>query len=132
MPGPRLYIITLILFALFFGIGGKVYLCLSPHGDVHLAGDHATCGSVTRCAGHGCVSSPEHHREQCQSHCRDIALGGDEAQLPEKNTVQVPAPALLPLTVSVPLATLAVRTFHRIPLVLLPQPALRQSVVLLI
>jgi hypothetical protein len=128
----RHYIVILTLFALSFGVGGKVYLCLSPDGDVHMAQKPSSCALVKNCSASDTAVALDHHRVKCQSHCLDIALGGDKSELPNKNTVQIPSPALMPLALSI-IPTIAVQQpFHPTPSVQLPQFALQQSVILLI
>ncbi len=128
----RHYIVILILFTLSFGVGGKVYLCLSPDGDVHVAQQNSPCILVKNCPAPEATVTLDHHRVKCQAHCLDIALGGDKAELPSKYTVQIPSPALMPLALSI-IPTLPVQQpFYPTPPVHLPQLALRQSVILLI
>lgn len=130
----RLSIVMITLFTLLFGVGGKVYLCLSPHGDVHIKQNHASahtsCALTKKCPAPADAFTLDHHREQCQSHCQDIALGVDKAELPGKYSPEVPAPALMPLVVS--FLPTNPKTFYPIPAVQLPQFALQQSVILLI
>lgn len=128
----RHYIIILTLLALSFGVGGKMYLCLSPHGDMHIAQQHSPCALVPKCSDHDRASTLGHHREKCQSHCLDIALGDDKAELPSKNTIQIPAPALTPLALAIIPTITVQKPFCPTPVVQLPQLALRQSVILLI
>lgn len=131
----RIYIVTATLFALLFGVGGKVYLCLSPHG-VHVkqnhASNHTSCALTKQHPAPAGDCSLEHHREKCQSqsHCQDIALGGDKAEFPGKYSPELPALAPMPLAMSfLPTPT---KIFSPLPAVQLPQFALRQSVILLI
>lgn len=129
----RLSIVMVTLFTLLFGVGGKVYLCLSPHG-VHIKQDHAlnhtSCALTKKCPAPAGAFTLDHHREKCQSHCQDIALRGDKAEFPGKNSIQVPAPTLMSLVVSFLPTT--PKTFYPIPAVQLPQFVLQQSVILLI
>jgi hypothetical protein len=128
----RHYIVILILFTLSFGVGGKMYLCLSPHGDVHIAQQHSSCALVTNHPAPDTTVAFNHHRVKCQSHCLDIALGEDKSDLPNKYTVQIPFPALMPLALSIIPPIAVQQPFYPTPLVQLPQLALRQSVILLI
>lgn len=130
----RISIVMVTLFTLLFGVGGKVYLCLSPHGDVHIkqnhASDHTTSALTKKCPAPAPASTLDHHREKCQSHCQDIALGGDKAEFPGKYSPELPALAPMPLAMSfLPTPT---KIFSPLPAVQLPQFALRQSVILLI
>jgi len=131
----RRYIVILTLVALSFGAGGKVYLCLSPHGDVHmnLNHPHSSCELVKKCPESADALTLDHHRVKCQSHCRDIAIDGDGQQPPNRNTIQLPSPALMPLgEPPIILARTEKKPSHSTLAVHFPQPALQQSVILLI
>jgi len=130
----RHYIVILTFIALSSGTGGKVILCFTPHGDVHMKQNHShsPCALVKNCPAPDTMASLDHHRVKCQSHCLDIALGGDKAELPSKYTVEIPSPALMPLALSI-IPTIPVQQpFYPTPPVHLPQLALQQSVILLI
>jgi hypothetical protein len=129
----RHYIVILTLFALLFGAGGKVVLCLSPHGNVHMKQDHSSCELVKKCPQHADEATPSHHRVKCQSHHRDISLGVDLLEPPNKNTIQLPPPSLISLGgSSIIFALTDKEPFYTTPAVILPQLVLQQSVILLI
>jgi hypothetical protein len=131
----RHYIVILTLIALSFGAGGKVILCFSPHGDVHMKQNypHSSCELVEKCPEPADGLSLNHHRVKCQSHCRDIELGGVSLEPPNRNTIQLPPPALMPLAnPPIILARTEKIPFHPTPAVQLPQLALQQGVILLI
>lgn len=128
----RHYIVILTLFTLSFGVGGKMYLCLTPDGDVHVAQQNSPCTLFKNCPEPDTTVVVDHHRAKCESHCLDIALGGDKAELPSKYSVHIPPPALMPLALSNIPAIPVQQPFYPPPAVHLPQLALQQSVILLI
>lgn len=129
----RIHIVMAILFTLLLGVGGKVGLCLTPHG-VHVqpnyVSNHASCALTKQHPAPTGGCSLEHHREKCQSHCHNIALEGDKADFAGKYSIEMPAPALMPLAMSSP--PTPIKKFPPLLAVQLPQLALRQSVILLI
>lgn len=131
----RHYIVILTLIALSFGAGGKVVLCFSPHGAVHMKQNHShsSCELEKKCPEPADTVSLNHHGVKCHSHHRDIELGGVSLEPPNKNTIQLLPPALMPLAnPPIILARTGKIPFHPTPAFQLPQVALQQRVILLI
>lgn len=128
----KYFVVILALTAFVFGAGGRVNLCLTTDGDVHIESDHSSCELVKGCPTTADSLACNHNQIKCQSPCQDISLKGDASSSPHRNIVQLPIPALISLGPSVVLAPAGPKPFFTIPTVALPQFVLQQSVILLI
>ena len=128
----KYFIVILALIALLFGVGGKVNLCLTTDGDVHVESDYSSCELVRECPATADALVFSHDQVNSQSPCQDISLRGDASNSPHRSIVQLPIPALVSLGPSVVLAPPDPKPFFTISTVALPQFVLQQSVILLI
>ena len=129
----RRCIIILTLAAILFGIGGKVTLCFTPDGDVHLKQSLSFC-----CLTKGCLAATadglalSNNRIENQDHCQDVSLGGDAFNHHQRNIVHPPSLALVPLAPPIFLALTNKKPSYTTPAVTPPQLVSLQSVILLI
>lgn len=128
----KYFIVILALIALLFGVGGKVNLCLTTDGDVHVESDYSSCELVTGCPTTADTLAFSHDQVKCQSPCLDISLRGDASNSPHRNIVQLSTLALISLGPSLDIAPPDPKPFFTIPTVALHQFVLQQSVILLI
>lgn len=128
----RRCIIILTLAALSLGMGGKVTLCFTPDGDVHLEQGRSLCHLTGECPATADRLDLSNDRVENRDHCRDVALGGDAYNHHQRNIVHPPSLALVPLVPPIILALNDKKPSYTAPAVTPPQLVSLQSVILLI
>ncbi len=128
----RRCIIILTLAALSLGIGGKVTLCFTPDGDVHLEQSRSFCHLTGRCLATADGLALSNDRVENQDYCRDVSLGGDAFNHHQRNIVPPPSLALVPLVQPINFTLTDKKPFYTTPAVTPPQLVSLQSVILLI
>jgi len=128
----RRCIIILTLAALSLGIGGKVTLCFTPDGDVHLEQSRSCCHLTEGCLATADRLALSNDRIENQDHCRDVSLGGEAFNHHQRNIVPPPSLALVPLVQLISFTLTDKKPFYTTPAVTPPQLVSLQSVILLI
>lgn len=120
----RLFIITLTLALLSFGVGGQANLCFMPDGEVYLEQSPLACILDEGCGANNTVAD--------QGHCLDVSPGGDASGHRHGNIDQQPLPAIVPPGPAILLARTDQQPSIAIQSIPPTQLALLQSVILLI
>lgn len=128
----RRCIIILTLVAFSLGMGGKVTLCFTLDGDVHLEQGRSLCHFTGECPDTANRLDLSNDRVENRDHCRDVALRGDAFNHHQRNIVPPPSLALVPLVQPIILALTDKKPFYTTPAVTPPQLVSLQSVILLI
>lgn len=125
-------VIILTLAALSVGFGGKVTLCFTTDGDVHVEQGRSLCSLNGGCLATADGSALSNDRIEDPDHCRDVFLGGDAFNHHQRNIVHPPSLALVPLVSPIILAQTDKKSSYTAPAVTPHQLVSLQNVILLI
>lgn len=128
----RRCIIILTLAALSFGIEGKVTLCFTPDGDMHIKEGRSFCSLTEGCLATADELGLSNDRVESQNHCRDVSLEGDAFNHQQRNIFPPPSLALVPLRPPIFLALTDKKPSSTTPAITPSQLVSLQSVILLI
>jgi hypothetical protein len=128
----RRCIIILTLITLSLGFGGKVTLCFTPDGDMHIKQNPSSCYIAGSCHATADTLALNHKWIKKQGHCLDVFLGGDVSDHHSRYIVKLPFPIIAPLRPPSSLALTDKKTFYTTRAITPPQLLSLRSVILLI